>query len=557
MSSNTEKMHNHCRARSNTNIKMLEITVKTLDGRNRTFTVNNDITVRQFKEEIATSIEIEANVQRLIFQGRVLADEKKINDYDVNGKTIHVVLRPPPQARPPPATTSTEEPRNARTVDFAFHSAHHAVPSVDLHLHMGSPDASVQSEAQNRIDQAKKMLKSAKETLDKIDNPSAEMVDNTVVSTVVREETSSSRTTTTRTVTTTNMETGQTTNETSTTTTSTGVHHSEQNQQPNPPEDPPITSLADFFDDVLLFNDTLNLRIGRFRDILRQDNGLVDLSPAEAARMKRTCELTSEAIHYMSHVYHNISDLSVDMEQGAPRRLHAPVPPPRQATAVIQQTIPVQAQFSLSPIMRESETSPAMSMTTSTTTTTTTTLAGLIVQIGTHFIFNYFNILLFKIFPPGIPQIHFAMSSNDGGSMARSQAMGNPIPGGHMFGIPIQPGQMFPMMNGGLMNFSSQTPGTTTSSSTATTTHQSSGPTSPRRNVDNPTLISLPANFPQLDFNGDHPPFLNENFLQNIIQVATNAMQDASPNAGHQASAEWKAKKVLIKDKGTYYLRGL
>ena len=62
----------------------------------------------------------------------------------------------------------------------------------------------------------------------------------------------------------------------------------------------------------------------------------------ELRRSQRVCELTSETMHYMSHVYHNLSDLVIDWNQPPPRRLRASPVPAHQATAFIQQTIPVQ-----------------------------------------------------------------------------------------------------------------------------------------------------------------------------------------------------------------------
>ncbi|KAJ8919800.1 hypothetical protein NQ315_006329 [Exocentrus adspersus] len=167
---------------------MIELTVKTLDSQNHHFSVEDDITVEQFKAKIAETVNIPPETQRIIYCGRVLQDTSKLADYDVNGKVVHLVQRAPPGSTPRPSSrSSSPQPQQRRGFRGfrrleqanAMYLGSMAFPGNLMESQGIVPPPPTHSLSGSRLNVAKRMLRRAEAIIQLLENPSARSQDQT------------------------------------------------------------------------------------------------------------------------------------------------------------------------------------------------------------------------------------------------------------------------------------------------------------------------------------------------------------------------------------------
>uniref|UniRef100_A0ABM0MH56 BCL2-associated athanogene 6 n=1 Tax=Saccoglossus kowalevskii TaxID=10224 RepID=A0ABM0MH56_SACKO len=318
------------------------------------------ITVKEFKEKIANSVDIPANLQRLIYQGRVLVDEKKLSEYNVDGKVIHLVQRPPPSATRASAnrtqtTTSSSTPtttresivrivqqvvggmgdvgRNARVTSRQSADG----SAVDVHINLGQIAApQLLSESQQRVVHVRRMIQQANEIIDRLEyTPSRRGSGDRPSSTRGNGTTESMDTTTSDTT-----ASSGTASTTATTTTSSGstsprsLTSSLLSQITLGLNHPNVGTMADLVDEMATLHNRLRPHLDRFQQLMRQDPSFTGNENAVRSA-QRDCNLVTEILHYISHAYHSMSDCMVDFMTPSPRILRAP---PTPAFQMLQQS---------------------------------------------------------------------------------------------------------------------------------------------------------------------------------------------------------------------------
>ncbi|XP_074038258.1 large proline-rich protein bag6-A isoform X3 [Leptinotarsa decemlineata] len=411
---------------------MIELTVKTMDSQNHQFSVEDDITVEQFKARIAETVNIPAETQRIIYCGRVLQDSSKLSDYDVNGKVVHLVHRPPPGMNPRQSSrSSSPQPqrrgfRGFRTMEQgnAMYLGSVAFPGNLMESQGIVPPPPTHSLSGSRLNVARRMLRRAEAVLQLLENPSARSLEPSTAEENQEEEevtpviearviipnntdpidevlsvvqnsviTAATNTVPPNTANTDGgssappsiTESAQRSPNQSETSTPGGVtprSSSTENLNAEPRPDSGLPENASRTSEMASLLTMLGQLQTRFAPFLQQyQNFMVEDPEMSNENLQRQTQTilnrVSEVMHYLGHAYHSLSDIIIRVRTPPPRPLLCR-PILIQHSAVVQTGIPVQVetQINLSadrpPAANANQTINATTTEANTTTTTTT-----------------------------------------------------------------------------------------------------------------------------------------------------------------------------------------
>ncbi|CAG9856439.1 unnamed protein product [Phyllotreta striolata] len=403
---------------------MIELTVKTLDSQNHQFSVEDDITVEQFKIKIADTVNIPADTQRIIYCGRVLQDSSKLADYDVHGKVVHLVQRPPPGASTPLQNSRSTSPQPQRRNFRGFRGFRDLEQGNAMYLgSMAFPGNLMESQgivppppthslSGSRLNVARRMLNRAEAVIRLLENPNARQQEQSATN-ENQEEEEVTPVIEARVILPSNFDTienlnaeinaventlnNTTRNANSSSTSSANATQlgealrSENSSENLNAEQRPAAnnSLPENASRTTEMSDLLTLLgqlQGRLAPFLERYQTFMRDDPEVPADNQRETQImlnrVSEVMHFLGHAYHSLSDIIVRVRTPPPRPLLCR-PILIQHSAVVQTGIPIQVEAQigisadrLNPPTTNATTTTANSGSAESTTTTTTTASA-------------------------------------------------------------------------------------------------------------------------------------------------------------------------------------
>jgi UV excision repair protein RAD23 len=154
------------------------ITLKTLKQQTFKIEVEDSESVRTFKEKIEAhkGSEFPANCQKLIYAGKILSDDTKVSDYDIDEKKFVVIMVTKPQTTPPEESTSTE---SAPATTQVTSNATGQIPSKTAVTETENPltEAKPSAVADSKSDSTQKPSESSDDTSESLTSVNVEGLD--------------------------------------------------------------------------------------------------------------------------------------------------------------------------------------------------------------------------------------------------------------------------------------------------------------------------------------------------------------------------------------------